>query len=161
MRREDLGFVLSRIMAVFIFVYAVPKLFYIPEYLQLEDKRQVWIGIVPVAAQIAAAWVLWTFPHLVGGKPTEGDVKLEARDLRSALFAGVGLYFLVTGLIGIVDFLFIRFGPYGVDMVRGLKLTWLDSVVEAAAGAALVFWFGGAPKKFSDPWKLTDDSEEA
>lgn len=117
MRREDFGFVVSRVMAVIVLVHAADLLASIPALLSLSSQpvpgidpttqKADYVGqAIMRGALIGALGVvavgLWfgaaSFGRTAGRERTESGAGFDERALRRVLLSALGLYFLVVGV---------------------------------------------------------------
>jgi len=163
-RREDLGFVVSRVLAVWALVLAVRG---ISDWAQLfrqlgtadPDNSSHMRQEAGIVGMLAAVWIalavlLWTKASLFGRRangseaasesvPVEAASPIELKQLVSAIMSGFGVILLVSGLAGIASVIQERTdaGPHTVERVltgTAYFRYWRGDAFEALLGA-LVF----------------------
>jgi hypothetical protein len=170
MTRQDLGFVISRAMAVWLIVMLMQNLSYalygLLLYLRSEDYKLIDLA-TPVCIggmYLGLAWLLWFRADVFAGshdpeKP--GGTSINGRELFEALAAMVGLYYAASGVARTISLTAMKFYSSEVrDTFSAYGTSWYDACAEFVVGVAMMLIFSPrvrrAVVKF---WSLSDDEE--
>lgn len=117
----------------------------------LSPQREipVFIGVViaPIVVPLVFGWVLLAFPasstRVIVGEPFAVGTELE-RLLQPVVFAGIGLFYLVRGLIDVAYYFALRvfddgqYGDFRLFANPDYSAGFVSTLVELAAGVALI-----------------------
>jgi hypothetical protein len=177
MRREDLGFVVSRILAIFLVVNASGVLSGVLSSLRLPkgtvSQSYLYESLAYPGFMLGIAWLLWFNADRFAPKGSGDETSpFDTGELRSALFACVGFYFLVGGLSSIGRYFagsfILRDYLQEASFVGDIRRLLPDGIVQVIIGGIVMLKFGnyfnsgklGAAKgKAAELWRVGDPEE--
>jgi hypothetical protein len=170
MTRQDLGFVISRAMAVWLIVMLMQNLSYalygLLLYLRSEDYKLIDLA-TPVCIggmYLGLAWLLWFRADVFAGsseseKPIGSSI--NGRELFEALAAAVGFYYAGSGISRVIALAAMNFYTSEVrDTYYAYGTSWYHAGAEFAVGVAMMLFFSPRVRRaLVKFWSLSDDED--
>jgi hypothetical protein len=165
MKREDVGFIVSRALSVWVATLAIRQLAMLPYiFMMLRESAKasapsfssrlgytvalediIWFGGV-----LFFAVLLWTRPRLLfpgGPEPISENTEINVRRFRSVAMSAVGFYVFVEGFSSLMSNMMARhtFAIFSTAMWAQSQYQWEGPLAQVGIGACIVIWFSYGP----------------
>jgi hypothetical protein len=172
MRREDLGFVVSRGLAILLLTQALTQLsLVLPGFGRDEGSRSYFYNSLAYNGfLIGIAWLLWFRADAFAPKGPEKGSDENGVHLRNSLFACVGLYVLLRGLTSVGTSFLVRALFANYEPMSSSQSSWAlaAAILDILLGGLVVLRFGGylgtkrvrgLKERAEDLWRVGDPEE--
>ena len=162
MRREDVGIIVSRSLAIWVATLALREFGFIPMYLLVvreaaatspnhaASSTEIGVlieAIISVAGNVMISTLLWTKANLLfkgDSEPIPEATALSIKQIRSTVFTGLGIYLSVRSFSTIMQAVIARqqFAYLATIIPNREQFQWVGPAIEMAIGMTLIVWFG-------------------